>query len=167
LRWAFAALVASSAADVNGLSRPLSPDEEAVRTFVLDAPTLRRLFDGAVALRDLAARDPRYRDRSGTGTVEEKVRHLERYPEIVSALERAGTTPRELVVGTLAVRQAAMWSNARKQSPGAPLPPEVNPENVKFADQHPEAMRKWQLALSRERREPTNRPDQAPRSKEQ
>ena len=120
---------------------------------------MARLFDAGVKLRDLAAKDTRYRDPGGTGSVEEKVRHLERYPEVVSALERAGVTPRELVVGTLAVQQAAMWSSARKKSPGTPLPPEVNPDNVRFIDQHPEALRKWQLALSRERREHINRPD--------
>jgi hypothetical protein len=72
-------------------------------------------------------------DARTLGEMEARIRN---YPPMAQALQREGMTPREYAKFWLAFLQAGFAHGFQKSGMLKELPADVNPENVKFIDQH-------------------------------
>jgi hypothetical protein len=61
---------------------------------------------------------------------------IRKFPPMANGLRKAGMSPREYATFMLAMVQASMVAGFRKSGMIKELPPEVNPENVKFVEEH-------------------------------
>ena len=137
----------------HGPMHDLAPeDQKAIHDFKLDTSVTDRLVSAGKNVRELAEKDPsmeKANPMQGAKTMDESIQRIEQHPQAVAAMKKAGVTPREFVVGTFTVMTATMWSQMRKNYPQAQPPAYVNPDNMKFIDDHPEVMQKFQAAFDR------------------
>jgi septal ring factor EnvC (AmiA/AmiB activator) len=85
-------------------------------------------------------------------TLTEMDARIKKYPPLMQALEKEAMTPREYATFWLAFVQAAFVQGFKKSGMLKELPPDVNPENVKFMEEHAteiEAMQKEFEALGK------------------
>lgn len=85
-------------------------------------------------------------------TLAEMESRIRAYPPLVQALQKEGMAPREYARFWLAFIQAAFVHGFQKSGMLKELPPEVNPANVRFMEQHAAEIAKMQAefeALSR------------------
>ena len=127
-------------------------DEKAIHDYKLSTSSIDKLVDAGKRVRELAEKDKsmeKANPMSEGKTFEDSVKRIEAHPQAVSAMKSAGVAPREFVVGTFTLMTAAMWSVMKKSYPQAPVPAYVNPDNMKFIEDHPEALQKFQGAFDR------------------
>ena len=136
-------------------------DEKAVHDFKLSTSTIDKLLDAGSKLEVAVAKDPSMQKESSMGgkrSIDENVTVMQSHPEAVAILKSAGLSPKEFLVGTLALMTAASWASMKKQYPEtqaqAPAPAYVNPDNLKFVENHPEVMQKIQAAFREKRQHP-------------
>lgn len=125
-------------------------DEKAIHDYKLTASNTGKLADAGKRVRDLIEKDKSLEKDNPLGegrTFADSVKRIEAHPQAVSAMRSAGVAPREFVVGMFTLMTAAMWSGMKKSYPQAPVPPYVNPDNMKFVDDHPEVVQKFQAAF--------------------
>lgn len=71
-----------------------------------------------------------------TKSLSEMEARIRGYPPLVSALQQEGMTPREYATFWMAFIQAAFVQGFKKSGMLKELPPDVNPENVRFIEEH-------------------------------
>jgi hypothetical protein len=89
-----------------------------------------------------------------TKSLSEMEARIREYPPLMQALQKEGMTPREYAKFWLAFIQAAFVQGFKKSGMLKEIPPEVNPENVKFIEEHAaeiEAMQKEFEALGKDK----------------
>jgi septal ring factor EnvC (AmiA/AmiB activator) len=87
-------------------------------------------------------------------TLSELEERIKKYPPLVQALQKEGMTPREYAKFWLVFIQAAFVHGFKKSGMLKELPADVNPDNVKFMEDHAaeiEAMQKEFEALGRKK----------------
>jgi hypothetical protein len=111
-------------------------------------------------LQDLRVKQEQLEDSSDnplggdTRTLSEMEARIKKYPPLTQALQKEGMPPREYAKFWLAFIQAAFVQGFKKSGMLKELPPDVNPENVKFMEEHSgeiEAMQKELEALGRKK----------------
>jgi hypothetical protein len=111
-------------------------------------------------LQDLRVKQEQLEDSSDnplggdTRTLSEMEARIKKYPPLTQALQKEGMPPREYAKFWLAFIQAAFVQGFKKSGMLKELPPDVNPENVKFMEEHAgeiEAMQKELEALGRKK----------------
>ena len=153
LRWMMLAVLSlalpAAAKGGPGQSGDLAPeDQKAIHDYKLTNSTIDKLLAAGAKLRALAEKDPamaKFRPMDAKN-IDESVKRMAEYPQGVAALKSAGLSPREFMVGTYALMTAAMWITMKKSYPQAQAPEYVNPGNMKFVDDHPEVLKKFQDA---------------------
>lgn len=137
--------------------RELAPeDEKAIHDFKLTTSNTDKLADAGKRVRLLAEKDKsleKDNPMQNGKTFDDSVKRIEAHPQVVGAMKSAGVSPREFVVGTFTLMTAAMWSGMKKNYPQAPVPPYVNADNLKFVEDHPEVLQKFQAAFEREHKQ--------------
>jgi hypothetical protein len=137
----------------HGPMHDLTPeDQKAIHDFKLTTSVTDRLVDAGKKVRDLAEKDPsleKANPMAGAKGLDESVKRIEQYPEVVSIMKGEGVTPREFVLGAFTLMTATMWSSLRKSYPQAEVPAYVNPDNMKFIDDHPEVLQKFRAAFEK------------------
>lgn len=114
-----------------------------VERFLLARRRLRAIASDTL----LAARaDSPGPDSSDARTLDAMAARLERMPGAKQALEGAGLSAREYVVGSLAITAAAMACEMQKQGLVKQLPATVNADNVRFFAVHPDLLHRMQAA---------------------
>ncbi len=135
------------------MMQDLAPeDEKAIHDYKLTSSNTDKLAAAGKRVQELLEKDKsleKANPMTEGKTFADSVKRLEEHPQAVSAMKSAGVSPREFVVGTFTLMTAAMWSGMKKSYPQAPVPPYVNPDNMKFVDDHPEALQKFQAAFDR------------------
>lgn len=61
---------------------------------------------------------------------------IQKFPPMANGLRKAGMSPREYATFMMAMVQAAMVAGFKKAGMLKELPPDVNPENVRFVEEH-------------------------------
>ena len=117
--------------------RGSSSDQTEVKEFRLDADRLTKFGDAAKAMTAYAnenksLRDAVQQDQTILGTV----RTIEKYPQIVLAIQKAGLTTREFAVMGMALVSSVMVVAMKKQGLIKEIPPAVSAENVAFIEQN-------------------------------
>ena len=120
-------------------------DTKAMHDFKLTSSFLDKLTAASAALNSaLAKLSPAERksmmNSDGDGSLADKARELEKHRAAVSAIKGAGLSTRDYVVGSMALITSSMSAQAEANEK---LPPEVNPDNVKFVKTHQEQVGKW------------------------
>ncbi len=125
-------------------------DEKAVREYKLTTSGVDKLLTANQLFAEMVLKDPAKQAEKArpfaARTIDESVKRLEAVPGTAAVLKKVGLSPREYVVGTFAMITAAMWSAMIKQyaQAASQMPAEVNRDNLKFIDTHPEIIEKWQ-----------------------
>ncbi|MGH9310488.1 MAG: hypothetical protein ACRD1U_14010 [Vicinamibacterales bacterium] len=89
-----------------------------------------------------------------TKSLSEMEARIQKYPPLMQALQKEGMSPRDYAKFWLAFIQAAFVQGFKKSGMLKEIPAEVNPENVKFIEEHAaeiEAMQKEFAALGKEK----------------
>jgi septal ring factor EnvC (AmiA/AmiB activator) len=111
-------------------------------------------------LKELRARQEQLEDSTDNPlggdakTLSEMEGRIKKYPPLVQALQKEGMSPREYAKFWLAFIQAAFVQGFKKSGMLKELPPDVNPDNVKFMEEHAaeiEAMQKEFEALGKKK----------------
>ena len=92
-----------------------------------------------------------------TKSLSEMEARIREYPPLMQALQKEGMAPREYAKFWLAFVQAAFVQGFKKSGMLKEIPPDVNPENVKFVEEHAaeiEAMQKEFEALGKDKQPP-------------
>lgn len=98
-----------------------------------------------------SADNPLGGDTKSLGEMEARIKE---YPPLMQALQKEGMAPREYAKFWLAFIQAAFVQGFKKSGMLKEIPAEVNPENVKFIEEHAaeiEAMQKEFAALGKDK----------------
>ncbi len=134
----------------HGPLRDLSPeDQKAIHDFKLTTSITDKLFDASQRIRTAAEKDPSMEKANpmlSGKSIDENAKKMEGHAQVMSAVKGAGLTPKEFLVSTYALMTATIWSNMKKSMPQAQPPAYVNPDNVKFVEEHPEVLQKFQTA---------------------
>jgi hypothetical protein len=136
-------------------------DSKEIHDYKLTTGNVEKLVSASTKLKDVAEKDPSMDEDGPTEkTIDDSVKRMEKYPKAVAAVKAAGLSPREFLVGTFALMNASVWSQMIKQYPqsAAKMPPEVNRDNLKFADQHPDLVQKWSQAWNSEKAKGKGKP---------
>jgi hypothetical protein len=126
-------------------------DQQALHDYDLTAAKIDKLMTVGTKMREYAAAHPEVRQQGDFmrgKDLGESIKSVEAKPELVAMMKEQGVTPRDFVLGTMSLFSAAMWAQMSKQYPDAKMPPEINPNNVKLLQDHPEVMQKWEQAWS-------------------
>jgi hypothetical protein len=74
------------------------------------------------------------------GNLDQLAQKIQKYPPVVAILKKDGVTPREYIVGTLAVVQAGMAVSFKKSGVYKDYPPKmltsINPANLAFVEKN-------------------------------
>jgi hypothetical protein len=92
-----------------------------------------------------------------TKSLSEMEARIREYPPLMQALQKEGMAPREYAKFWMAFIQAAFVQGFKKSGMLKEIPPEVNPDNVKFIEEHAaeiEAMQKEFEALGKDKQPP-------------
>jgi hypothetical protein len=125
-------------------------DEKAMREYDLTPAKVDKLAKAATRIREYGKTHPDVGETTSGKTIDESVKKLDAYPEVVSMLKSEGLTSREFMVGMMSMMQAGMWTSMSAQYPNAKMPDDINPKNVELLRKHPELMKKWQTAFEEE-----------------
>ncbi len=85
-------------------------------------------------------------------TLSEMATEAAKTPALATALRRAGLTPREYAVFTLAYMQAMMYHGMKKAGYAKTLPKGMNPANAAFAEQHEAELTAMSERMSKEKK---------------
>lgn len=127
-------------------------DEKAVHDYKLTKDKLAKLADAGKRMEELAKKDPSVKKaekESHNQTLDETVKTWERYPQAIAVVKSAGLSPKEYLVGMSALVTSAMFAGMKRSNPEVQAPSYVNPDNVKFLADHPDAMEQFQGMFDR------------------
>jgi hypothetical protein len=126
--------------------RPVT--EEEARGYRLSMDRIRQLVRAGEELATLQARRPEMRDSMAVGSPDPNA-ILERLSNVAPAREaiaRAGLTPREYTLATIALMQAGMVSEMRRRGMSPPI--EVNEDNVRLVAENWEEIQRMMAAVA-------------------
>jgi hypothetical protein len=133
-----------------GLNGEVAPeDQKAIHDFKLTNSAIDKLLAAGPKIHALVEKDPSMAKADvmhGAKNIDDSVKRMQQYPQGIAALKSAGLSPREFIVSTQTLGTAMMWSIMKKSYPQAQVPAYVNPDNMKFVDDHPDVMQKFQAA---------------------
>ena len=150
-----------------GFNGEVAPeDQKAIHDFRLTNAAVDKLLAAGPKIHALVEKDPSMAKADvmrGAKNIDDSVKRMQQYPQGIAALKSAGLSPREFIVSTQTLATAMMWSIMKKSYPQAQVPAYVNPDNVKFIEDHPEVKEKFQAAWGGEHRmRPHGGPDAQP-----
>jgi len=147
----WAALVAPLARAQNSTAA----DVREVKAYRLTMPKVASFYAATKNLRKLAASNPEActavepAEEEEGRTFTDRAKEIEAsYPKVIPVLKAEGLTVRDFLVLTLVQLQAGMAVYAKSQGMKE-LPPEVNPENVAFMEQHKKELDAMQAELEK------------------
>ena len=130
-------------------------DVREVKAYRLTLPKVASYYAATKSLRKVAAADPKActavepAEGEDEKTFSGRAKEIEAsYPKVIPLLKAEGLTVREFLVLTLVQMQAGMAVYAKSQGMKE-LPPEVNPENVAFMEQHKKELDVMQAELKK------------------
>jgi hypothetical protein len=124
-------------------------DQKAIHDFKLTSSAVDKLLAAGPKIHALVEKDPSMAKADvmrGAKNIDESLKRMQQYPQGIAALKSAGLSPREFIVSTQTLGTAMMWSIMKKSYPQAQVPAYINPDNVKFIEDHPDVMQKFQAA---------------------
>jgi hypothetical protein len=124
-------------------------DQKAIHDFKLINSAVDKLLAAGLKIHAVVEKDPAMAKADvmhGAKNIDESVKQMQQYPQGIAALKSAGLSPREFIVSTQTLSTAMMWSIMKKSYPQAQVPAYINPDNVKFIEDHPDVMQKFQAA---------------------
>ncbi len=142
----FAVLIAGTIA-LNGLaqtkSRADDPDQKELYNYVLTMDKINKMAAATQAMTEYGKKHPELNAEgksSDAKNLDQMVRKLQGYPEVVAILSKNGLTPREYAVGFFALLQASMAVGFKRSGTYKEYPPKmlevVSKTNLDFVDQH-------------------------------
>jgi len=149
-----AAAAAPSPAPPPAASRDDGTDSAAIANYRLDMDKVRGLQRAAVALHELNQRHPEIRERVSADTfdLDAVLANMNAEPEVRRAIEGAGISTRDYVLGTMALMQAAISHQLSKG--GMSVPPGVSEENRRFMAEHEAEIEQVMAAMPKDDAEP-------------
>ncbi len=123
-------------------------DTKEVLAYKLTVPVANRILTALPEVTQLVISQPDARARiakAATASLEERIKDAEASPKTVDLLKQHDLTPRDYIVGVVALRMALMAATLpTANSPGSPIV--ASPENIAFAKAHPELRPKMEAA---------------------
>jgi hypothetical protein len=113
---------------------PITPEEAQRHTLSME--NIRKLARAGAELAQLQQRNPAMRDSMAVRSADPNaiLERLSNVPEARAAVGRAGMSPREYTLTTIALMQAAIVSQARMQGQAPPIP--AHEENVRLVTEN-------------------------------
>jgi hypothetical protein len=128
-------------------------DQKAVHDFKLNSSSFNKLLAAGQKIRALAEKDPSMEKANpmrGGKNFDESVKLVEQLPQLVAALKSVGLSPREFIVGITTFSISGMWAAMKNADPPQRPPSYMNPDNIKFVEDHPDALEKFGAAWGAE-----------------
>jgi hypothetical protein len=132
-------------------------DQKAVHDFKLNKSSFDKLLAAGTKIRALAEKDPSVEKANpmrGGKNFDESVKLVEQWPQLVAALKSVGLSPREFIVGITTFSISGMWAAMKNAAPQQRPPSYMNPDNIKFIEDHPDALEKFGAAWGAEGKAP-------------
>lgn len=119
----------------------MSPsDTKELYNYTLTMDKVQKTAAATAALEELGKRHPEMNDARNSSTIDGTVQLIDKYPEAVAAISKAGLTPHEYVVCLMTVMQASIAVGLKKSGAVADYPPQllqqVSRANLDFTEQH-------------------------------
>jgi len=160
------ALVLSMPAPAKSPSRAKVPssDEKEIQSFVLTTGFL----DKMVAIQESATRleetHPELKKQAEASqhrgeddnSLDGMVKKIESVPQFVKIIKAQGLTPRQYMVGTMALVQVSFYWAFKKQTPDLKAPEGMNMANVAFIETHQAELEKFQQRMDAIKSKPKN-----------
>jgi hypothetical protein len=118
------------------------PDQKELYSYVLSTDKIQKLGNATKALMEASKQHPELNngESSDPKNLDEMVKKLQKYPEVVPILSRNGLSPREYAVGFFTLMQASMAVGFKKSGAYKEYPPKmlqlVSKQNLDFVEQH-------------------------------
>jgi type IV secretory pathway VirB10-like protein len=143
-----------------GMSAAAAPQEEKssaqveaekneVKNFVLTTDKLDKYADAVKAIRKVQKDDPALKKKmdddnakNPSNTIADSVANIEKYPTVADALKNAGLPPRDFVVMTYTLINAAAEVQRKKAGTIQEYPDSALPENVSFVEKNYDRIKK-------------------------
>jgi hypothetical protein len=144
----------SADADLADLTRYRLTMDKVDRYFAAHRNLLQKVKDMSPAERE-ALEKSQESSSDANANLDDMVRNIERSPVYRDALRQAGLSPREYIMVTMAMFQAGMAASVVKMRPkddpdSLAREMKVNPENLKFMQQHEAEITQKQKAMEEE-----------------
>ena len=109
--------------------------------YVLTMDKVQKLAGATKSLNELTKAHPEMKNSGDDAkTLDQTVAKLQKYPEVMAALNKNGLSPREYAVGIMTLIQASMAVGFKKTGTYKEYPPDmlklVNKANLDFVDTH-------------------------------
>jgi hypothetical protein len=149
IAWISAATVLSIVIGYAQGSKDNDPDQKELRSYVLTMEKVKKLGNATHDMMEAAKKHPELNTAGGNGDAKDlndMVAKLQKFPEVVSILNRNGLAPREYAVGFFTLLQASMAVGFKKSGTYKEYPPKmlelVSRQNLDFVDQHFDEIKK-------------------------
>jgi hypothetical protein len=133
----------SAASQDEKSSARVEAEKHEVRNFVLTSDKLDKYAEAVKAIRKVQKDDPALKkqmdddnSKNPSNTIAGSVATIEKYPPVVNALKIAGLTPRDFVVMTYTLINAAAEVQMKKAGTIQQYPDSALPENVSFVEKN-------------------------------
>jgi hypothetical protein len=129
------------------------PDQKELFAYALTMDKIQKMANATTALMAEGKRHPEMNNDSNSDSknLDEMVKKLQKYPEVVSILSKNGLTPREYAVGFFTLLQASIAVGSKKSGMYKEYPPKmlqvVSKANLDFMDQHFDEIQKITAAM--------------------
>jgi hypothetical protein len=138
-----------AAAQEGKSSAQLEAEKNEVKNFVLTADKLDKYADAVKAIRKVQKDDPTLKkqmdddnSKNPSNTIAGSVATIQKYPAITNALKSAGLPPRDFVVMTYTLINAAAEVQMKKAGTVQEHPDSALPENVAFVEKNYDRIKK-------------------------
>ena len=115
-------------------------DQKELYDYVLTMDKLQRFAGVEKSLEDLAKQHSDVKDESNAKTLDEVAQKLQKYPDAVALLKKAGFTPRDYALCAMSILQTGMAVGMKKAGTYKEYPPDmlklVSKANLDFVEQH-------------------------------
>jgi hypothetical protein len=115
------------------------PDQKELYNYVLSMDKIQKIANATIAMSEYAK------------SLDDTVRKLQKYPEVVSILSKNGVAPRDYAVGMFTLLQASIAVGSKKSGLYKEYPPKmlqlVSKANLDFVDQHYEEIQKLTASM--------------------
>jgi hypothetical protein len=140
--------IGAAAAQDEKSSAQVEAEKNEVKNFVLTSDKLDKYAVAVNAIRKVQKDDPALKKkmdddnaRNPSNTIADSVANIEKYPPVVDALKNAGLPPRDFVVMTFTLINAA--AEVQKKKAGTAQDPDsALPENVSFVEKNYDRIKK-------------------------
>jgi hypothetical protein len=140
--------ISASAAQEDKASAQVEAEKNEVKNFVLTSDKLDKYAAAVNAIRKVQKDDPALKKKmdddnakNPSNTIADSVANIEKYPPVANALESAGLPPRDFVVMTYTLINAAAEVQ-RKKAGTKQDPDSALPENVTFVEKNYDRIKK-------------------------